>query len=117
MHWSNKHRILNTVNPDNQRSFSSKNSTRKGSGTRASVGMRAGTSIGWTKPLEAASSRNLITNENYTSVLEPSSVNSKDVEGFRNNYNRVFGRDISNIAETRSFAEQIPIHTNKYISK
>lgn len=117
MHWSSKHRILNSGSTDNQRSFSSKNSTRKTSGTRGSTGMRVGSSIGCPKPLEAASSRNLVMNENHTSVLEPSSVNSKDIDGFRSHYNRVFGRDISNITKTHSFAEQIPINTNKYVSK
>lgn len=71
--------------------------------------MRAGSSIGCTKPIEATSSRNLVTNENHTSVLEPTSNHAKEFEGIRNNYNRVFGRDISNIVETRSFADQHPL--------
>lgn len=114
MHWGSKHRILNTNNIENQKSdLVIKTSTRKTSGTRGSTGMRAGSSLGCSKPLEAASSRNLVTNENHTSVLEPSSVNSKDIEGFRNNYNRVFGRDISNIVESRSFADKVTIGHNK----
>lgn len=94
MHWAGKHRIGNSNNSDNQRKLmvvSSVNSNRKNSG------MRTGSSIGSTKPLEGSSSRNLVGSENHSSVLEPSSVNSKDIEGFRTNYNRVFGRDISNL--------------------
>jgi len=93
MYWGNKHKMLNAANSDNQRKMtvvSTINSNRKHSG------IRAGSSIGSSKPLEL-SSRNHIGSENYSSVLEPSSVNSKDIEGFRNNYNRVFGRDLSNI--------------------
>lgn len=115
MHWSSKHRILNTNNIENQKSdLVIKTSNRKTSGSRGSIGMRAGSSIGSSKPLEAPSSRNLVTNENHTSVLEPSSMSSKDMDGFRNNYNRVFGRDISNIVETRSFADKMSIgNSNK----
>jgi len=94
MHWSSKHRGMNSLNSDNTRSYSFKNSTRKSSGNRASNGVRAGSSLGCSKPLEASSSRNLVTNENHASVLEPSSMNSKDIEGFRSNYNRALGRDI-----------------------
>lgn len=111
MHWSSKHRILNTLNNENQRSFSSKNSTRKTSDTRGSNGMRIGSSIntkGCSKPIEAVSSRNIVNNENHASINEPSSLTSKNIDGLKTNYNRVFGRDITNITETRSFAEQPP---------
>lgn len=105
MHWSSKHRILNSINNENQRSFSSKNSTRKTSDTRGSTGMRIG-SIGCTKPHEVVSSRNIVNNENHVIVNEPTSLSSKNMDGLKTNYNRVFGRDITNITETRSFAEQ-----------
>ena len=49
MHWSS----------NNQRSFSSKNSTRKASAARGTSGMRTGTGISSSKPImEATSSRN-----------------------------------------------------------
>lgn len=117
MHWSSKHKILNSLNTEGQRSYSSKNSTRKTSGARVSNGVRTGSSIGSSKPLEAPSSRNLVTNENHGSVLEPSSTNSKDIDGLRGHYSRAFGRDISNMSEARSFADQITIQPNKYVSK
>lgn len=79
--------------------------------------MRTGTSIGLAKPAETSSSRNLVTSENHASVVEVPGILSKDTDGFRNNYNRVFGRDISNIAESRGYAEQIPINPNKYAQK
>lgn len=79
--------------------------------------MRTGTSIGLSKPAETSSSRNLVTSENHASVAEVPSIISKDADGFRNNYNRVFGRDISNIAESRGFAEQVPINPDKYVQK
>ena len=102
MHWSSKHRILNSINNENQRSFSSKNSTRKTSDSRVSTGMR----IGSTKPLESISSRNIVNNENHVSIIEQNSLSSKNTDGLKTNYNRVFGRDITNITETRSFADQ-----------
>lgn len=95
MHWAGKNRIGNSNNTDNQRKVmvvSSVNSNRKSSS------IRAGSSIGSSKPLEGSSSRNLVGSENHSSVIEPTSVNSKDMEGFRTNYNRVFGRDISNLS-------------------
>lgn len=90
MHWGNKHRILNSNNHDSQRKVMVVSSIK-------SNGIRTGSSVGSNKALEASSSRNFAGSENHSSVLEPSSVNSKDMEGFRTNYNRVFGRDISNM--------------------
>ena len=90
MHWGNKHRNVNANNNDNQRRVLVVSSIKSSS-------IRTGSSIGSSKALEASSSRNFNGSENHSSVLEPSSVNSKDMEGFRSNYNRVFGRDISNI--------------------
>lgn len=97
MHWGSKHRIGTSNNSDNQRKVMVVSSIK-------SNNIRPGTinsSIGSAKALDASSSRNFNGSENHSSVLEPSSVNSKDMEGFRTNYNRVFGRDISNIFQSK----------------
>lgn len=91
MHWGSKHRIGSSSNTDNQRKVLVVSSIKSNS-------IRTGnSSIGSSKALEGSSSRNFNGSDNHSSVLEPSSVNSKDLEGFKTNYNRVFGRDLSNI--------------------
>jgi len=93
MHWSNKHRVLNPMNGESHRSFSSKNSIIRTSGNRGCSGMRPGSSI--SKPPDGVSSRNFSSNENHASVHEPSSWSSTNIELPKNTNNK-YSDDQSN---------------------